>query len=560
MLLATTNQMCQEVASVPFLWILPLSLYLISFIVCFAVPYVFMRPLFLPLTIFSLFVGAYLILAGVKVPLPLQVGGYATILFACCMSCHGELANIKPHTSYLTLFYLMVSIGGALGGVFVVIIAPNIFIDYLEFHYSLVACAFFSSVVFILGSFVRFCSRDFSSKESVGPLTMFMGLGLLLSWLLTVVFLIVGTKSVYWAHQKANEIEKREKILHKSRNAYGTLTASSWYTKDLKNEYARYLYNGRIKHGNQFFNRKRELERSIGWSRSAISYYGPDSGIAHSFKSLRTLIEEGDSLKVAVIGLGTGTVAAWGRPNDQITFYEINPEVEKVARKYFFYLEESDAKIDVVTGDARIQLEREWEEKGSNKYDIIAVDAFTSDAIPIHLLTKECFEIYDKHLSERGILAIHISNRYLELSPIVYNLAKDGGFRSYHVSNDDDDREMIDAASWVLVTKNKYAFPLLEDVADDWNYIKENYWEPEMKDILWTDDFASLTSIIDWEKSKEYLKGDGKSFFKEEFKKFRRALFGSGEEIEDDKKKENEDGEEGGGEGEDEGGKVEFDF
>ncbi len=506
MLLATTNHMCQEVASVPFLWVLPLSLYLITFIVCFAVPYAYLRPIFLPLMLISLFLASVLIRAGVELPLPLQVAGYSTILLACCMSCHGEMAAIKPHTSHLTLFYLMVSIGGALGGVFVVIVAPLLFVGYYEFYIALIMCGAFSLLVFLVSYGYRaFFTNDSDSGKNEAQISRARTIRmvtLILAFPIAIPAFTLGVMSLRTAfveEELATDDPVREKILHRSRNSYGTLKVTSWWSADGETEHSRYLYNGRIKHGNQYVDSR--------WSRDPVSYYGPDSGVGVAVQHQRNIAPENEkSLKIGVVGLGTGTIATWAESGDNVVFYEINPQVVEVAKRHFSYLDECPANQDVILGDARIQLERQLKDSGPQKFDVLAIDAFSSDAIPIHLLTTECFELYLKHLDKGGVLAIHISNRYLNLEPICYNLAEKFKWKSFLIENYDDDDNMVDAATWVLVTKNAKVEELLLDYdqSTDWDTAK-TYWKEKMKDAIWTDDFATLTKIIDFGRSKEFL-------------------------------------------------------
>ena len=514
MLLATTNQMCQEVASVPFLWVLPLALYLITFIICFENPKWYKRLFFFPLMFISVFVAIGLLAEGTSLPLPLQVAGYSLVMFACCMTCHGELAQAKPVEKDLTLFYLMVSIGGALGGIFVVVIAPRIFNSYFEFHVSLVLCIGLSVVAFLVYQKARgFWTKVFAWST--------LPISLLVIWLMA-----------------SNAIEEQKSleesaVLYRTRNSYGTLRVKQFYNSDGE-ESSRSLINGRIKHGSQASDPR--------LSTKPISYYSPKGGVGTAFKHLRTLREvdngeaEQSGLRIGVVGLGTGTVAAWGTADDSIKFYEINPAVEFVAREYFSYLDDSPAKenISVVIGDARIQIERHLKELGSEEFDLLLIDAFSSDAIPMHLLTQECFKLYCDNLSDQGILAIHVSNRYLDLSTIVYNLANELSYSAYLFANEDDDNIRADASSWVLVTRDKELINLIED---------ENDFESRPEQIpstIWTDDFGSLTAVMDWSKTTDF----GKEKWDELLLYFGFEKEDSEEENSEDEDSEDEDSEE----------------
>ena len=474
MLLATTNQMCQEVASVPFLWILPLSLYLVTFIISFDSPRWYQQWFFLPMLIISIFLGAFLLLAGLNTPLPLQVAGYAFVMFFCCMSCHGELAQMKPATSYLTLFYLMISVGGALGGLFIVLVAPNIFKGYHEFHLLLIMCG-------VLCTGVYYLNRLSHGKPI--PLA---------SWLALPA---VVTASVLVFVQFQTEFESTEnlEIIYKARNSYGTVTIKERRDSETGEPKRLILYNGRIKHGMEML--------TTDLVNQPLSYYSTPSGVGRSVLYKRGVAGE-QKIKIGVIGLGTGTMASWCRPQDEVVFYEINPQVKDVAENVFSYLqrlEQSGGQVRIEMGDARIRLEHQIQDQQLQQFDVLVVDAFSSDAIPVHLLTLESLDIYMQHLKEDGILAVHISNRYLNLEPICYNLAQARGLKSRLVRNNNDDELEIDASSWVLITRDGQFVDWLEDFqySKSWETAMKT-WSAGAKETMWTDDFINLVSIIEW--------------------------------------------------------------
>ncbi len=477
MLLATTNQMCQEVASVPFLWVLPLSLYLITFIICFENPRWYRRAIFFPLMFVSVFIAIGLLKEGASVPLPLQVSGYALVMFACCMTCHGELAHAKPAEKDLTLFYLMVSVGGALGGIFVVIIAPKVFTSYYEFHVSLVLSIGLSVVAFL-----TYRNRPTAGKSTRGVMSHVFAWGTV-----PVSILAMGLMATQ-AIEENNELHESA-VIYRARNSYGTLHVRRYFNDD-DQETSRSLVNGRIKHGSQ--------SAYPAIAGVATSYYSPISGVGAAIRCLREIRgQENDrvgqpGLRIGVVGLGTGTMAAWGQSNDSILFYEINPAVEEVAREHFTYIKDSRAKqLEVVIGDARIQMERHLKNEGSEKFDLLVIDAFSSDAIPMHLLTRECFKLYCDNLSERGVLAVHVSNRYLELETIVYNLSVELNYTPFLIFNDDDDDISADASTWALVVRDQELIDHLE-AGDN---LEE--WDSPMPKTVWTDDFGSLTEVMD---------------------------------------------------------------
>ena len=474
MLLATTNQMCQEVASVPFLWILPLSLYLVTFIICFDSPRWYQHWFFLPMLVVSLFAGALLLFTGLGMPLPLQIAGYSLVLFFCCMSCHGELAQMKPDTRHLTLFYLMVSVGGAMGGLFIVLVAPNIFKGYHEFHLLLILCGVLCVGVFYLNRIVQ---------QRPIPLA---------SW---AAIPAVGTACALIVMQFSSEFESNDnlRIIYKSRNAYGTVTVKERNDPETGQPLRLILYNGRIKHGMESL--------TTEFVNQPLSYYAPTSGVGLSVLHKRAQ-HPTEGIKLGVIGLGTGSMAAWCRPTDEIVFYEINPQVEDVAENVFAYLRrlrQSGGVARVEMGDARVQLEIQLKQDEGQEFDILAVDAFSSDAIPVHLLTDECLDIYFQHLKPDGVLAIHISNRYLDLEPICYNLAAQHEMPSRLVRNPNDDDKHIDASTWVLMSRDEE----LLDRLDQAPYVKPwadvaPEWSQAARETIWTDDFISLASVMDW--------------------------------------------------------------
>ena len=491
MLLATTNQMCQEVASVPFLWVLPLALYLLTFIICFENPRWYKRAFFFPLLFVATLIALGLMQGGTAVPLPLQVAGYALVMFACCLSCHGELARAKPAEKDLTLFYLMVSVGGALGGIFVVIIAPRIFEAYFEFHVSLALCLSLSVISFLVFRYSGAQTKQPAGANSYSNLSWYM----MLNWttiLISMILLgLLATKAI-----KEQMTLNKKSIVYRTRNSYGTLFVREYSNNGVPT--VRHLVNGRIKHGSQL--------AAPQFKNSPTSYYSPSSAIGVAIGQLRILNKSDGSnptgLRVGVVGLGTGTIAAWGETGDSFKFYEINPAVELVARKYFSYLSGSRAKedIEVSIGDARIQIERHLAEIGSEEFDLLAIDAFSSDAIPMHLLTRECFGLYLDNLSDKGILAIHVSNRYLNLGTIVHNLSNEANYSSFLISNDKDNSNSTDAASWVLVLSNQKLVGMIEQEG------KHTPWPESMPATVWTDDFGSLTEVMDFSKTTKFAR------------------------------------------------------
>lgn len=518
LLLATTNKLSQEIAVIPFLWVLPLSLYLLTFIICFDHARWYNRWVFIPLLVVSMAVVATLLPAGTDAPMRLQIVGYCVALFVACMVCHGELYRLKPPPQRLTAYYLLISAGGAIGGFFVAIVAPAIFDDYRELQLGLWLLSYGVGVLCY-----RHRSRDFVFAAGVGALLMLVTLPLLRSkfddssgvsaefadffkdhWLYIAVtaalflvcvidlrrkrliaeweprtgwflmFLCVGIGAVFVKQWVARS---ETPVLSASRNFYGTLKVYDYNAGDAEDNY-HLLLHGATTHGLQFTDPKKAV--------MPTSYYADSSGVGRAIRSL----PEGPR-RIGLVGLGTGTLAVYARPGDTMRIYEINPEVEKLARSQFKYLEYCPGKVEIAMGDARLVMEQEVAEKRTQNFDLLALDAFSSDAIPVHLLTKEAFEIYLKQIKPDGVIAVHISNRYLNLRPVVEKLAEHFGLQCVTISDDNEPEWWVYATTWMVLSKNK-AIMDNEDIrgaADEPEPANRNF-------PLWTDDFASLYAIM----------------------------------------------------------------
>jgi SAM-dependent methyltransferase len=458
LLLSITNHISQNLAAVPLLWIIPLSLYLLTFIVCFADRGWYRRGVFLRLLAVALAAMAVALAPGQNnLPPEVLIPLFCLGLFACCMVCHGELANLKPHPVHLTSFYLLISLGGALGAMFVALIAPHVFTGYYELPVSLGLCGVLIHVVLY---------RD----ADVGTRTRFRKQIFLLATALIIAF----CASLYVSARR-NGARARVSV----RNFYGVLRVEDRVLPgtvvvqddpsqpiDADPRY-RDLINGTIEHGIQFLSGGRRLETT--------TYYAPNSGVGLAIQ----VAERQGPVKIGVIGLGAGTIAAYGRASDQYIFYEINPLVVELANNQFSFLRQSSAHVNVVMGDARLSLERE----APQQFDVLAVDAFSSDAIPIHLLTREAFALYLRHLKPSGILAVHVSNKYLDLAPVVAAAATSLDRRAVFLDSPADEARAIYRATWVLVgtesALNHPEFPA-------WWSIKGS-----PKD-MWTDDYSSI--------------------------------------------------------------------
>lgn len=451
LLLAITNHLSQNVAAIPFLWVLPLSVYLLTFILCFEGDWYWRNP-YLQLLAVSLGSMAYLLGPSMmeNPRIILFIPLFCIGLFFCCMTCHGELARLKPHPRYLTHFYLMISAGGALGGVLVGLIAPHVLHAYYELPLGMVACAAVVGLVVKQDPSVEWFRRwtqpaPIAAVAATAALAAFVGL------------------QIY-----KSSADARLEV----RNFYGALKVTdTGPASDL--DARRQLTHGTISHGEQYLNpTRRDLP---------TTYYGPNTGIGDAIREK----QKNGAVRIGVIGLGTGTVAAYGRWGDYIRYYEINPLVEWIAHTQFTFVGDCRGKLEIAMGDARLSLEREAPEN----FDVLAVDAFSSDSIPVHLLTREAMQLYFHHLNANGILAVHISNRYLDLEPVLEGEAKALGKTARVVDTDDDDATDVFAATWVLLITPPTQF--------DSALVAASTPLHSTKTVrLWTDDYSNLFQIV----------------------------------------------------------------
>ncbi|QEM68535.1 hypothetical protein FO488_10385 [Geobacter sp. FeAm09] len=452
LLLATTNQLCQEVAVIPFLWIAPLALYLLSFVICFRNDQSYDRVLWGILLPGFLVPACSVFVLGARVSLPLQIIVYLAALFAGCMVCHGELVRSRPHPTRLTAFYLALSAGGALGGMFVALAAPALFTNFWEYP-----VAWWATCLTV----VAVWHRSGLFRRAPNWLLPLAGCG--------IALLVITTARPLLSYMPYTDMV--------ARNFYGVLRVIRHQESSGE---MRTLMHGAITHGIQFV--------EPGRRRRATSYYGPESGIGlallHHPRRISHL-----PLRVGVIGLGTGSIAVYGLQGDLFRFYEINPAVIAIARERFSYLADSAARIETATGDARLTLETELASGRQQRFDIMVVDAFSSDAIPIHLLTRECFAVYGRHLRPDGIIAINATNRFLDLAPLIRTEGELEGFRVAPVSSPADSPNGIFKADWILLTRNTIFI-------NDTTLRNRLAPLPPAAARLWTDDYASLWPLV----------------------------------------------------------------
>lgn len=445
LLLAVTNHLSRNVAPIPFLWVLPLALYLLSFILCFERETFYKRGWYLRLLLVA-FAAMVCGLSGLgdAVGLPALVAIFAGGLFICCIVCHGELARLKPAAEHLTRYYIFAALGGAVGGAFVALIAPRVFRDNSELPAGLVICLLLPAVIVLRSTSLQRVLLGAVAAALAGAL---------------------------YALLYSGAFRPESRLV--ARNFYGVLRVLDHLASD-PSRATRELRSGTINHGQQFLAPERR--------RQPTAYYGPTSGVGLALLHCRRELAQ----RVGVIGLGAGVLASYARAGDYYRFYEINPLVVKLAQTQFTFLRDSPAPIDIVLGDGRLCLEREL----AQNFDILAVDAFSGDAIPVHLLTREAFLVYFRHLKQHGILAVHISNRYLNLAPIVQLAVQSLGRRAIVVENQPDPQAAILRSTWVLAAVRVEDFP-----------------QPALRAVephrpipagihFWTDDYSNIFNIL----------------------------------------------------------------
>ena len=452
LLLAITNHISQDIAALPLLWIAPLSLYLLTLILCFESKRWYQRSFFLRLLAVALAGMTYALApefanAGPSLQIPLFCIG----LFVCCMVCHGELARLKPGLQHLTSFYLMIAAGGAFGGIFVGLIAPRIFHDFYELPIALAGCAVVT-LVSVLPEDARLVATPWRRVSLVG-------------------FAAVGALSFAFLPYFAAPQYPRNLT---ARNFYGVVRVED-LPATANRPASRDLLNGTIVHGIEILEAGRRTE--------ATTYYGPESGAAIALNQAHRR----GAIHAGIIGLGTGTLAAYGQPGDRFSFYEINPLVIQAASSQFHFLSGSRADIDMVPGDARISLERQ----SIQDFDVLLADAFSGDAIPVHLLTLQSFELYFRHLKPDGLLAVHISNKFLDLKPVVEAAARTLGVETKTITNDADEKDDVYTATWVLLYRAGTAQPQAQDVE-----LTPSWSRFHIAVQPWTDDYSSVFNLL----------------------------------------------------------------
>jgi SAM-dependent methyltransferase len=414
--LAVVNHLTQKVAAIPFLWVLPLAVYLLSFVLCFDRRQWYSPRVFRVLLPMAWIAMGYRMSASSEWGLTADIAVFLGALLVCCMFCHGELARSKPEgPGEVAFFYLTIALGGAAGAIFVSLVGPAAFSQYLELPIGVTGC-----VLLGLSLLFGFSGRRILRLAVVGAIAFVL----------------------------ATRYTMAPGDVYHARNFYGALQV-------VDRDNVRYLYNGRTLHGLEVL--------SPGGSRIAAAYYGPESGIARVLSGMKK-----PARRIAIVGLGTGTLAAYSHPGDLFRFYEINPAVVDVARRDFHYLAQAPGRMEVVLGDGRLAM--------SDTFDAIVLDAFSDDSIPVHLLTTEAFQLWARHLNPGGALVVHVTNRYLDLSPVVDSAARSIG-RHAELVRSAGDRQ-------------------LQTLAADWMIVRDGPASPGGVTRLWTDARSNLFQIL----------------------------------------------------------------
>ncbi len=451
LLLSTTNHVCQDVAVIPFLWVAPLSLYLVSFIICFDHPRWYARSAWALPAMALLFFGSgmYQFDFGDWSPgFIFELCVLLAAMFAVCMVCHGELARLKPSTKYLTEYYLLMSAGGALGGLIVSIVAPLMFDTYMEWSLALLAG-------FMLVAWAAFAGLP--------------------------AFLRIKPAAIGWAALTLTGVVYMsewefsfEERLERHRDFYGMLSVNE-YEDDDNGETLRSFISGTIKHGRQ--------NMTPAKLRDPLTYYSRPTGIGRALESLKTIPDA----KVGVIGMGAGTVACYAERGQTYRFYEINPSAVRLALKYFTFIPDLEARgahYEAHLGDARLTLEHE----APQNFDVLLIDAFSGDSVPVHLLTREAFELYQRHMKPDGIIAVHITNHSLNLAPVVERAAREFGLHSIRIANKTEESGCY-PTDYVLLTRNTAFIQANPPV--------EPAYARAIDVPLWTDHRHNLFQILD---------------------------------------------------------------
>jgi hypothetical protein len=491
-LMAVTNSVCLDVASVPFLWVLPLATYLMTFILSFAsntnyrpLPYVVLTlgAFFLTLGMrFPLLIGLRLVdddvgsaLTTILSSLYVQIPAYCALLFGTCMVLHGELYRLRPPARRLTAYYLCISGGGALGGLFVGILAPILFEEYYEIRVGL-----YMAVLLFVASNVL--ALETPRREALRRWP----------WRIATPLCLVVAAYMLLPPSVDSEI-----VIHRTRGFFGVLQITETGGTAAGFARQRHLLSGSTLHGVEFVD---ESDRSP----LPTAYYGRATGIAAAFGGRG----EDRKRRVGLIGLGIGTLSAYGREGDTFRYYEIDPAVVHIARDsgLFSFLDRSLADVEIVLADARLAIDTEQQESGSQAFDLLVLDAFSSDAIPVHLLTTEAFHLYVKALSDDGLLAVHVSNRHFDLAPLVARMGFAVGLQPLIVQTAAAGNFQSQPSDWILLSRDPSRLRELSQALRKRarvqklpaSHVRLRRPRPaELADVpIWTDDYSDLLGAL----------------------------------------------------------------
>ncbi len=456
LLISVTHHLSTDVAPVPMLWLPPLVVYLLTFILTFSHEKVYYRQFYIYASQIAILLIP--IITKLKLALPVVIGLQLLFLFFLCMVCHGEIYRRKPQTKYLPGFYLTIAAGGALGGVIVNLIAPQIFDSYTEFPLILLGIGIVTLYFIVTDRLLLFKIPIINN-----------------SYLALISAAVLFIYYMFFAVPKAN-------MMLAERNFYGATAVE--FIEDFN---SLMLTHGQTYHGGMLRNKDTQE-----YQTTPTLYYAETSGvgIVHGFMRER---RQEQPLKVGIIGLGVGTVATYGQPGDEITFFEIDPKIKDIAYQHFYFLQKTSAKVEILLGDGRLSLAK----LAPQQYDILIIDAFNSDAVPVHLLTREAFGIYLSHLKPDGVLMLHITNKYLKLHNVVSNLALDAGYQGVSIS---DKKPLPHGAPSVygVIFKDPWLLSHLEQSG-----FKERYPGASVQPMtshpnvgVWTDNYSNLFSIM----------------------------------------------------------------
>ncbi|MDP6848331.1 MAG: fused MFS/spermidine synthase [Kiritimatiellia bacterium] len=455
MLLAATEHITSNVAAVPLLWIIPLTIYLLTFILSFS-GYSPQKELSALLVLLTSLGSWYALKHSLAMPITHQVLLHSATLFTGCTLFHSLLYESRPEPARLTGFYMAIALGGAVGGASMSLAVPLLSSTVWEFHLAII-------VLCMAGAGVLFSADNHRMKAWRFPLG-------------AVLILVVSLVWQDYRHRCADSVLS-------TRNFYGALKVHRQEIQPGGNIFS--LMHGNVCHGIQYDRYPRR--------RIPTAYFYEESGLGLAIRYKQALLKEkGRGIRIGALGMGIGVVSAYCEPGDHVRFYELDPGVVKIAqnRKYFTYLGDCRGTLDIVLGDARVSLERELEEGDIKKFDVVVVDVFNGDAIPVHLLTAEAFSVYLSHLAEDGILALHISNAHLDLSGVVW-IAKELNSLHGAIVRTEGDLKLSSNATWALLSRDRGLLkaPSIKEVS-----LPES--DVPVQRYAWTDEYSSILRVL----------------------------------------------------------------